>query len=166
MRSKPFGGRQITNFPVNAFARRLFYSRIKKVKTLKSVKPGRGPSFLQGFMCVAVALFGVIWTVMTVSAADPSVTLPYSSITISKGKTVSLKAKVSGVSKYTLVWTSSDKSIVSVTDEGKITGVKKGSADVTVAIKNTDASAKVKVTVGTPVTGVTVSEKSISVKNG
>ena len=105
-------------------------------------------------------------SVMTVSAADPSVTLPYSSITISKGKTVSLKAKVSGVSKYTLVWTSSDKSIVSVTDEGKITGVKKGSADVTVTIKNTDASAKVKVTVGTPVTGVTVSEKSISVKAG
>ncbi len=105
-------------------------------------------------------------SVMTVSAADPSVTLPYSTITISKGKTVSLKAKVSGVSKYTLVWTSSDKSIVSVTDEGKITGVKKGSADVTVAIKNTDASAKVKVTVGTPVTGVTVSEKSISVKAG
>lgn len=34
---------------------------------MKSVKPGRGPSFLQGFMCVAVALFGVIWTVMALS---------------------------------------------------------------------------------------------------
>lgn len=120
-------------------------------------------SLLLGLAMIMSLMCG---SVMTVSAADPSVTLPYSTITISKGKTVSLKAKVSGVSKYTLVWTSSDKSIVSVTDEGKITGVKKGSADVTVAIKNTDASAKVKVTVGTPVTGVTVSEKSISVKAG
>lgn len=120
-------------------------------------------SLLLGLAMIMSLMCG---SVMTVSAADPSVTLPYSSITISKGKTVSLKAKVSGVSKYTLVWTSSDKSIVSVTDEGKITGVKKGSADVTVTIKNTDASAKVKVTVGTPVTGVTVSEKSISVKAG
>lgn len=120
-------------------------------------------SLLLGLAMIMSLMCG---SVMTVSAADPSVTLPYSSITISKGKTVSLKAKVSGVSKYTLVWTSSDKSIVSVTDEGKITGMKKGSADVTVTIKNTDASAKVKVTVGTPVTGVTVSEKSISVKAG
>ena len=120
-------------------------------------------SLLLGLAMIMSLMCG---SVMTVSAADPSVTLPYSTITISKGKTVSLKAKVSGVSKYTLVWTSSDKSIVSVTDEGKITGVKKGSADVTVAIKNTDASAKVKVTVGTPVTGVTVSEKSISLKAG
>ena len=120
-------------------------------------------SLLLGLAMIMSLMCG---SVMTVSAADPSVTLPYSNITVSKGKTVTVKAKVSGISKYTLVWTSSDKSIVTVTDEGKITGVKKGSADVTVSVKNTDASAKVRVTVGTPVTGVTVSEKSISLKAG
>lgn len=120
-------------------------------------------SLLLGLAMIMSLMCG---SVMTVSAADPSVTLPYSNITVSKGKTVTVKAKVSGISNYTLVWTSSDKSIVTVTDEGKITGVKKGSADVTVSVKNTDASAKVRVTVGTPVTGVTVSEKSISLKAG
>lgn len=29
---------------------------------MKSIKPGRGPSMLSGVMCVAVGVFGVIWT--------------------------------------------------------------------------------------------------------
>ena len=30
---------------------------------MKSIKPGRGPSMMSGVACVAVGIFGVIWTV-------------------------------------------------------------------------------------------------------
>ena len=34
---------------------------------MKSIKPGRGPSFLGGIVGIAVALFGVFWTIMAIS---------------------------------------------------------------------------------------------------
>ncbi len=100
------------------------------------------------------------------SAADVLVTLPYKTITVSEGKSVTLTPEVSGKTDYTLIWSTSDKSTVKVTSAGKITGVKKGSADVTVKVKGTSASASVKVTVGTRVSSVTVSESSVTVKKG
>ncbi|MBQ2842460.1 MAG: zinc-ribbon domain-containing protein [Clostridia bacterium] len=33
---------------------------------MKSIKPGRGPSFMGGVIGIAVALFGVFWTVMAI----------------------------------------------------------------------------------------------------
>ncbi|MBE6648332.1 MAG: zinc-ribbon domain-containing protein [Ruminococcaceae bacterium] len=35
---------------------------------MKSIKPGRGPSFMSGIMCIFVGLFGVVWTVVSASA--------------------------------------------------------------------------------------------------
>lgn len=34
---------------------------------MKSIKPGRGPSMMGGIVGIAVALFGVFWTIMAVS---------------------------------------------------------------------------------------------------
>lgn len=34
---------------------------------MKSIKPGRGPSFMGGVMGIAGALFGVFWTVMAIA---------------------------------------------------------------------------------------------------
>ncbi len=34
---------------------------------MKSIKPGRGPSFLSGVMGIAVGIFGVIWTIAAAS---------------------------------------------------------------------------------------------------
>lgn len=99
-----------------------------------------------------------------VSAAEPAVKLAYDTITVTKGKSVTLKATVSGTSDYTLVWSTSDKTVASVTSSGKVTGLKNGTADITVKIKGTDASDKVKVTVGKKVTGVSVKESEISLK--
>ncbi len=31
---------------------------------MKSIKPGRGPSFMSGIICILVAVFGVVWTVL------------------------------------------------------------------------------------------------------
>ena len=30
---------------------------------MKSIKPGRGPSMMGGIVCIAVAVFGVLWTI-------------------------------------------------------------------------------------------------------
>lgn len=35
---------------------------------MKSIKPGRGPSFIGGVMSILVGLFGVVWTVLATSA--------------------------------------------------------------------------------------------------
>lgn len=35
---------------------------------MKSIKPGRGPSFMGGIMSLLVGLFGVLWTVIVASA--------------------------------------------------------------------------------------------------
>lgn len=34
---------------------------------MKSIKPGRGPSFMGGFMGIVVAVFGIFWTVIAIS---------------------------------------------------------------------------------------------------
>lgn len=34
---------------------------------MKSVKPGRAPSFMGGIMSIAIGIFGVIWTIMAAS---------------------------------------------------------------------------------------------------
>lgn len=34
---------------------------------MKSIKPGRGPSFMGGVMSIVVAIFGVFWTIMAAS---------------------------------------------------------------------------------------------------
>lgn len=37
---------------------------------MKSIKPGRGPSFMQGVMSLAAAAFGVVWTIIAVSMGN------------------------------------------------------------------------------------------------
>ncbi len=39
----------------------------RKISNMKSIKPGRGPSMMQGISSIAVALFGVIWTIAAAS---------------------------------------------------------------------------------------------------
>lgn len=34
---------------------------------MKSIKPGRGPSFMGGIMSIFVGLFGVVWTILAAS---------------------------------------------------------------------------------------------------
>lgn len=100
---------------------------------------------------------------ITVSAAEASVKLPYKTLTVSKGKAVTVKAEVTGGE---LQWTSSDESVVTVSSSGRIVGVDNGSAVVTAAVQGTDKSASVKVSVGRRVESVAVSEKSVTLKKG
>lgn len=127
--------------------------------------------FLSLLISMAMVLSLCCTMGFTASAAEVSVSLPWKTITVSKGKSVTLTPEVvtpeeSGKKDYTLEWSTSDKNVVSVTSAGKVTGVKNGSATVTVKVKGTKAKASVEVTVGTKVSSVTVPEKSIALGKG
>lgn len=115
--------------------------------------------FLTAAMVLSLCCGGI-----TVSAEESFVSLPYRSVTVSKGKAVTLKANVTGEGE--LQWSSSDKSVARVSSSGKVTGVENGSATVTVKIKGTDKSASVKISVGKRVEKITVDKTEITLKTG
>lgn len=82
-----------------------------------------------------------------VFAAKKGVALNKTSASVTVGKSVTLKPTVTGVKDYTLQWSTSDKTIATVTKSGKVTGVKAGNVTVTVKIKDTKYKASCKVTV-------------------
>lgn len=97
------------------------------------------------------------------------VTLNKTTLSIKHGSSTTLKATVSpsDATNKTLIWTSSDTKIVKVTAEGKITGVKPGTAYVTCKTLDTGKTAKCKVTVKAVVpTSVKFSKTTVSVPYG
>lgn len=83
---------------------------------------------------------------VTVKAAPSKVTLSKTALTMSKGKTYTLKATLpSGTASGIMKWTSSNTSVVTVKD-GKLTAKKAGTATITVKTFNSK-TAKCKVTV-------------------
>lgn len=42
---------------------------------MKSIKPGRGPSFMGGILSIAVGIFGIIWTIVAVNIGGGFVAL-------------------------------------------------------------------------------------------
>lgn len=137
------------------------YGEGPDMKGMKQMK-----RFLSLLISMAMVLSLCCTMGFSVSAAEAAVSLSWKTITIAKGKSVTLTPEVSGKKDYTLEWSTSDKNVVTVTSQGKVTGVKNGSATVTVKVKGTKAQAAVEVTVGTKVSSVTVSEKSVTVKKG
>ena len=86
---------------------------------------------------------------ITVKAVKPTkVTIVAETKTVEKGKTLMLKAKLSPSNAYSkLTWTSSKKSIATVSSSGKVTGKKPGKAKITVKTANgKKASVTIKVT--------------------
>lgn len=83
---------------------------------------------------------------MGVSAAKKGITLNSSSVTILEGKSCTLRETVTGFTKYSVQWTTSDKTVATVS-KGKITALKEGTAKITAKIKGTDFKAVCSVTV-------------------
>ena len=123
--------------------------------------------------------------VITVSAADGSgvkatcdvtvpqpvtgITLDKEAVTIAVGKTVTLKATVSPANAYNnkVSFESSDESVATVDDTGKVTAVKAGSATITVtANDNNGAEATCTVTVTQPVTAIKLDKTTATIKTG
>lgn len=89
--------------------------------------------------------------------------------TVYTGKTMKLTANVfpADAQNKSLVWTSSDTSVVKVSSKGEITGMRAGSATVTVtSAENAKLKATCKVTVVQVVTALTFDQREVSVNKG
>ena len=86
---------------------------------------------------------------------------------LKKGKTVKLKAVLNKVAKRKGVkWSSSNRKVATVSKNGKVTAKRKGKAAITATVKGTSVKARCKITVGTPVSKVTLNRKSLTLKTG
>ena len=74
----------------------------------------------------------------------PSVKLDRTSLTLTKGKTYTLKTTVTGTNKA-VSWSSSNSNVASVDKNGKVTAKTKGNATITAKVDGVSASCKVTV---------------------
>ena len=100
-----------------------------------------------------------------------SVSIDKKSIEIMVGDVATVKATVnpSNASNKNVYWTSSDSSVATVDNAGKVTAVKAGSATITVTTEDGGKTATCKVTVKAkvyPVTGVTLDKTSVELTEG
>ena len=95
-----------------------------------------------------------------------TISLNKSVYTLKKGKTVKLKAELNKAAKRKGVkWSSSNHKVATVSKNGKVTAKRKGKA-ITATVKGTSVKARCKITVGTPVSKVTLNRKSLTLKTG
>lgn len=119
-------------------------------------------------------LFGMLFVLMfalismfavQVQATENPVELKYSKYYLTKGVSFKMTATVqSTVEDKTLTWTTSDKTIATVTQKGKIKGIKNGTAVITATLSD-GSSASCKVKVVTP-SKVTLSDTSLTLLKG
>lgn len=83
---------------------------------------------------------------MSAAAAKKGIKLDKTKAALSVGETLTLTRTVTGYKKYTVQWSSSDKTVATVS-KGKVTAKKEGTATITAKIKGTDYKATCKVTV-------------------
>ena len=96
-----------------------------------------------------------------------TISLNKSVYTLKKGKTVKLKAVLNKAAKRKGVkWSSSNRKVATVSKNGKVTAKRKGKAAITATVKGTSVKARCKITVGTPVSRVTLNRKSLTLKTG
>ncbi len=105
---------------------------------------------------------------VTVIRPATSVTLTFSSITLNAGKKKTLEATVKPLAATykTVKWKSSNKKVAKVSSKGVVTAVAAGTATITCTSTDGYASAKCKVTVTQPTTGIKASSSKVSVKIG
>ena len=82
--------------------------------------------------------------VTVTTPVKPSVKLDRTSLTLTKGKTYTLKTTVTGTNKA-ISWSSSNSSVASVDKNGKVTAKTKGNATITAKVDGVSASCKVTV---------------------
>jgi len=97
-----------------------------------------------------------------------SVKLSNASLSLEKGKTSTLTATVSptNATNATVTWSSSDTSVATVDNKGKITSVGYGTAVITCKTNDQGKTATCNVTVTTSVTGVTLNKASLNLETG
>ena len=82
------------------------------------------------------------------------------------GKTEQVQYKILYEGDYTLDWTSSDEAVVTVDQGGKITGISKGTRNITLMIRGTEYSSTCQVNVFEPLLSLTLDKHAASLKKG
>lgn len=105
---------------------------------------------------------------ITVQKTVEKITLNKTSISLEKAKTANLTYSISPstATDKTVNFTSSDKKVAIVDQNGKITAIGGGEATITVKSNDGNAKATCKVTVISKVTGISLSEKNIVIGKG
>lgn len=129
-------------------------------------------------LAAAVVVGLLVW--LAVSLTRPGISavgLP-AELAIVKGETAQLEieygaegnASVEALEKaaaeLTLEWTSSDEDVATVDENGLVTAVEAGTADITVSVPDTELTSTCKVTVTVPVEGVQVPDEMQLTING
>ncbi|MGN0674218.1 MAG: cellulase family glycosylhydrolase [Oscillospiraceae bacterium] len=105
------------------------------------------------FKKIAALFFAVLMCVFAVSAnvsaasAKKGIKLNKTKITLTVDDTFTLKPTVTGYTKYTVQWSTSDKTVATIKKGGIVTAKKAGTATITAKIKGTSYKATCKVTV-------------------
>jgi len=97
-----------------------------------------------------------------------SVDLDYTDITLKIGEEFRLTALVlpEDASDKTVLWSSSDTNVATVNENGMVTAVNSGSATILCKSADSGETSMCNVTVYQPVTGVTISNESMTVRKG
>ena len=142
----------------------------------KQVKMSVLKRILAVVIAVAVAVSMLTIPDAEVSAATGKVksvavtNLPAKQLTLKKGKSFTLKTKVSVSGKKVskaVTYKTSNKKVATVNAKGKITAKKKGTATITIYSKaDKKKTCKIKVTVGTPVTKVKLNKTKANLNVG
>ena len=137
----------ITTKPISA--KKQFTYSSSNTKRVKISQSGRITGKKQGMATITITPpSGTQFTVKVVVKKKPkSVKLTAKTTTLKKGKSLKLSTILSGGSaSYTRKYSSSNKKVVKVNSSGKIKGVKKGTATITVRTYN-KKKGKIKITV-------------------
>ena len=129
-------------------------------------------------LAAAVVVGLLVW--LAVSLTRPSIStvgLP-AELAIVKGETAQLEieygaegnasaeALEKAAAELTLEWTSSDEAVATVDENGLVTAVEAGTADITVSVPDTELTSTCKVTVTVPVEGVQAPDEMQLTING
>ncbi len=104
---------------------------------------------------------------ITVLRAVEKITLNKSAMTLNVGKSYTLKATIepSNATDKTIKWTTSDKSVATVSSKGVVKAVSRGSATITATTEN-GLKATFRLTVYQPVTGISMKKETAEVYAG
>lgn len=96
------------------------------------------------------------------------VDLDYTSLTLKIDENFRLTTKITpeDATNKKILWSSSDTNVVTVNDEGMVTAVGSGSATILAKSEDSGATSMCNVTVYQPVTSITISNETMSVRKG
>lgn len=133
-------------------------------KSIAAVSKGKVTAKKAGTTTITATANGVSDSVtVTVANYDPTIKLNHSQYTLytKKGNILSLKAAVDGAGKAVL-WETSDTSVATVTNKGKVTAVGAGNVTITASANGVSTTCNIEV----KETSVTLEKANIALKKG